>query len=95
MELNGKAMAIIKANNDYFEYCSNINQKFGCSFPSGALLATAEFQLRYKITTIAGTPASMFNKDGTLNKRKLDSKRRKELRNGAIIAGPNLKGESK
>lgn len=95
MEFDGKQMAIIKANNEYFEYFLKVNRELGFSFPSGALLAVAEFQLRHKITTIASTPASMFNKDGTLNKRKLDSNRRKELRNGSMLVGPNSKGESK
>ncbi len=95
MDIDGKAVAIIKANNEYFDCWLKVNRELGFLFPSCALLASAEFQLRYKITNIASMPKAMFNKDGTLNKRKLDSKRRKDLRNGAIIVGPNLKGESK
>lgn len=95
MELNGKSVALLKVIRDRFEYESKMRKEFGYGFPFGAMIAGGIAILQFKAEIIARTPASMFNKDGTLNKRKLDSKRRKDLRNGAIIVGPNLKGESK
>lgn len=95
MELDGKAKALLKVTRDRFEYESKMRKEFGYGYPIGAMIAGGVAHFQYRAELIARTPASMFNKDGTLNKRKLDSNRRKELRNGAIILGLNLKGESK
>jgi hypothetical protein len=95
MVVEGKGIALLNASNEYLTKMAEINKLPCIGIAKVAIHSIAMTNYDMKSRAISSTPANMFNKDGTLNKRKLDAKRRKDLRNGALIIGPNIKGESK
>jgi hypothetical protein len=95
MGVEGKGIALLNASHEYLRKMAEINKLPYFGFAKAALESFAIANYDMKSRAISSTPANMFNKDGTLNKRKLDAKRRKDLRNGAVIIGPNIKGESR
>lgn len=95
MEIEGKEIALLNVSHEYLTKMAEINKLpcFGVAKAAIESIAIANYDMKSRV--IASTPANMFNKDGTLNKRKLDAKRRKDLREGVTIIGPNIKGEIK